>query len=189
MLSYNLLCFGGWAYVLFLLVSGPVSGAYDRVHLAVEIVQSFALAEIVFAAVGWVKTSVMTTIMQVSSRLFLVFGVVYAFNDPSVRQSPFYYSMVLAWSITEVIRYPFYAFQLLGMDVYLIKWARYTFFYVLYPVGAGSEWLLVYAASKIAPPASQWGLIAIMLIYVPGFPHMYFHMIRQRSKALKVKKN
>jgi hypothetical protein len=47
--------------------------------------------------------------------------------------------MVLAWSTTEVIRYAFYAFSVLGLEPYPLLWLRYTTFYVLYPLGAASE--------------------------------------------------
>ena len=47
--------------------------------------------------------------------------------------------MVLAWSLTEVIRYSFYACALLGKEPYPLLYLRYTTFLVLYPLGASSE--------------------------------------------------
>jgi hypothetical protein len=32
--------------------------------------------------------------------------------------------MILAWSITEIVRYGFYASALLGIDVPILTWAR-----------------------------------------------------------------
>ena len=54
--------------------------------------------------------------------------------------------MILAWSITEVIRYAFYAFSLLGsVPPRALTYLRYTTFYALYPLGAGSEAFLILA--------------------------------------------
>jgi len=53
--------------------------------------------------------------------------------------------MVLAWSLAEIIRYTFYAFNLAGLNSSTLVWIRYTAFYVLYPVGASSEASLIYA--------------------------------------------
>lgn len=53
--------------------------------------------------------------------------------------------MLLAWSLTEVVRYPFYFLALLGIDLYAINWLRYTLFLVLYPLGAGSEAFLSFS--------------------------------------------
>lgn len=53
--------------------------------------------------------------------------------------------MLLAWSVTEVIRYPFYFLSLLNIDVYALNWLRYTLFLVLYPLGAGSEAFLSFS--------------------------------------------
>jgi very-long-chain (3R)-3-hydroxyacyl-CoA dehydratase len=73
--------------------------------------------------------------------------------------------MVLAWSITEVIRYLYYFFNLSGGVPYALLWCRcapaaaslttaapcsseyagsYTFFYVLYPVGVSGELILCF---------------------------------------------
>jgi len=52
--------------------------------------------------------------------------------------------MTLAWSTTEIIRYAFYACSLLNYEPYFLLWLRYTTFYVLYPLGAGSEAFLAF---------------------------------------------
>ena len=62
--------------------------------------------------------------------------------------------MILAWSMTEVIRYPFYAFSLLGKVPYPFLWLRYTTFYVLYPIGVFSEAVSIYATLPISSPAT-----------------------------------
>ena len=51
--------------------------------------------------------------------------------------------MVLAWSITEVIRYAFYALNLFNAAPYILLWCRYTFFYILYPIGTHTHTHLV----------------------------------------------
>ena len=92
--------------------------------------------------------------------------------------------MVLAWSVTEVIRYPFYALSLLGINSNLLLWLRYTTFYVLYPLGASSEAFLILATlpqgfipsytPAFAPkPLENWSLDqyvrgGLFLIWWPG---------------------
>lgn len=34
--------------------------------------------------------------------------------------------MILAWSITEIVRYGFYECALLGVDIPILTWARYV---------------------------------------------------------------
>ena len=62
--------------------------------------------------------------------------------------------MVLAWSVTEIIRYSFYACNLLGKNPYVLLHLRYTTFYVLYPLGASSEAFLTYATLPASSPVS-----------------------------------
>ncbi len=52
------------------------------------------------------RSPIITTLLQVSSRILLVWGITYPF--PFTAQSPFYSTMLLAWSTTEVIRYTYY---------------------------------------------------------------------------------
>jgi len=52
--------------------------------------------------------------------------------------------MILAWALTEVPRYAYYALSLAGCGVPTwLTWIRYSTFYVLYPIGAGSEALVM----------------------------------------------
>ena len=57
--------------------------AHSRAGVATTFVQSFAILEVVHAALGWVRSPVVTTAMQVASRLFLVWGILDRF--PEVR--------------------------------------------------------------------------------------------------------
>jgi very-long-chain (3R)-3-hydroxyacyl-CoA dehydratase len=71
---------------------------------------------------------------------------------------PAYASMVLSWSITEVIRYVFYACTLVGSEPYPLLWLRYTTFYLLYPTGASSEAALIFSTLPPFSNLSAWGL-------------------------------
>lgn len=120
--------------------------------------------------VGVVRAPLLTTLMQVASRLLLVWGVVHPF--PAVAlSSPFYTSMLVAWSVTEFIRYSFFAFSLSGWQPRPLTWLRYNTFFVLYPMGISSECALIYLATEPAGNLDElykWALYAILAIYVPG---------------------
>ena len=82
LIFYNCACCAGWAFVLKLgltsLVSGgSLSSVYDVEGLSsvLTIVQSAALLEIVHAAIGFVRSPVVVTAMQVGSRIAALFAV------------------------------------------------------------------------------------------------------------------
>lgn len=110
--------------------------------------------------------------MQVSSRYLLVWAIVHPFPVTTARTTPFYSTMLLAWSITEVIRYSFFAVSLTygGVPKWM-TWLRYNTFFVLYPLGIGSECMLVWRAME---PARSWNLAfeyvlrAVLFVYIPG---------------------
>jgi very-long-chain (3R)-3-hydroxyacyl-CoA dehydratase len=131
--------------------------------------------------------------MQVASRFLLVHLIASPYSFPqSSRHSPAYSTMLLAWSVTEVIRYSYFVFTLSGLGVPKIwTWLRYNTFTILYPLGIASECWLVYSA---IPLAKQWNegaayaLWAILGIYVPGSYVLFSHMLAQRRKVARANK-
>jgi len=161
---------------------------------ATALVQSFAVLEIVHSLTGSVKSPLSTTFMQVFSRLFMIWGITERFE--STRTNPLYASMVFAWSLTEMIRYSFYAISLLDKPPPFLLYLRYTTFYVLYPLGASSEAFLIYATLPTSVPwnTTTGSLILgnwlvpdyirafVFVIWWPGLFVMFTHMVKQRSK-------
>ncbi|KAJ6188797.1 hypothetical protein N7519_003705 [Penicillium mononematosum] len=128
--------------------------------------QSLALLEVVHSIVGLVRAPFMTTAMQVSSRLLLVWGIMAQFGGEIVGA---------------------------GQDTQLGDYAYlgYNTFYVFYPVGISSECALIFQALGPAgelSPLFRYLLIAILVIYVPGSYILYTHMIAQRRKIMRGKK-
>ncbi|KAF9227376.1 PTPLA-domain-containing protein [Gyrodon lividus] len=167
---------------------------YAQSWTAVAPVQSLAALEVLHVLVGLVRSPLPTTLMQVSSRLVLVWVIVARF--PLTHSNPFYTTMVLAWALTEVPRYVYYALGLVGVDAPVwLTWLRYSTFYVLYPVGAGSEALVALSTipewkhgQYINWVLEDWIKAGMVLIWIPGLYVMYTHMIRMRRKVLGVGK-
>jgi very-long-chain (3R)-3-hydroxyacyl-CoA dehydratase len=136
--------------------------------------------------------------MQVTSRLFILWGIVEGVAGTSTTLGVLL--IAYAWSITEVIRYSYYFFALINAIPYVIKWCRYTTFYVLYPIGVMGELMLAFTALPVLKASEQWSLslpnpynIAFsfyyftafgMALYIPFFPQLYGHMIKQRQKVM-----
>ena len=68
----------------------------------------------------------MTTLMQVASRILLVWGIGYNFPQV-VATSPAYSSMLFAWSVTEVVRYSYFVFFLGGGVPSWLLWLRWVY--------------------------------------------------------------
>ena len=117
---------------------------------------------------GLVRSPIATTVMQVSSRLLLIWAVVNSYPEEAAP-SLFYSTMLLAWSVTEVIRYSYFVFNLQGGGVPgFVTWLRYNTFFVLYPIGIASECALIWKASVVAENQVTMIFWAILGIYVPG---------------------
>ena len=135
------------------------------------------------------RSPLLTTAMQVLSRLLLVWPVCTYHPEPT-QPSVFYSTMLLAWSVTEVIRYGYFVVNLQGGGVPgWLSWLRYNTFYVLYPVGIGSEACLLWKASVDEETGEYWrvGFWVVLAVYVPGSWVLYRHMIGQRRKVMRGK--
>lgn len=80
-----------------------------------------------------------------------------------------------------------------------LKWLRYSLFFVLYPIGIGGEWFLMYNAARVADTAPSMIYYFCLGLYVPGefskflfcykandpgATMMYSYMVKQRRKTL-----
>lgn len=104
-------------------------------------VQGFMLFDILHAVLRLVKGGVFTTLLQVSSRLYVAFIILpYQINSQEVPNI-FNYCMFTAWSVAEVVRYSYY----LCKNSKIVKFLRYNLFIVLYPIGVcAGELPLIY---------------------------------------------
>lgn len=151
------------------------------------------ILQILHAATNIVPSNVVLTSFQVLSRVMLVCGVLLA--TPNAIHSPGLPLALFAWSITEIIRYGFYAFNLLNIVpsfwtflrysyfkykhmvvifCYVIYLSfRYTTFIVLYPTGVTGELLCLYWAQSYAYKYKIWS-IEFPNTYNFTFSYFYF---------------
>ncbi|KAF2190224.1 PTPLA-domain-containing protein [Zopfia rhizophila CBS 207.26] len=198
LLGYNFVSAILWFAVLGRVVliaasQGVESGkVYQETEKFCRLTQSLAGLEVVHSLLGIVRAPLLTTLMQVASRYLLVWGISYNFPQTTAK-SPAYSSMLVAWSITEVIRYSYFVFVLSGMGVpSLWAWLRYNTFLILYPIGVASETWLVYKAIGPAERINEvfgWTLWGILATYVPGFYMLFTHMLSQRRRIMRSKSN
>lgn len=223
MAAFNLLCTFAWAKVFFVLTKHSLHHSFSDV-LSVSVwpqvegplffAQSLAVLEVVHASLGLVRSSVITTIMQVFSRLQLVWLLFP--SVPASRDSVALFTCVAAWSCAELLRFPFFAVQQLLQLVefmqkdptplevpVLLKWLRYSGFTVLYPIGITSEVFCMCSSLGVLKESSElghypspmpnklnfevnlyWAYLLLLGLYVPGSVQLYGHMLKQRRKYL-----
>ncbi|MCO5565216.1 hypothetical protein L7F22_018889 [Adiantum nelumboides] len=206
---YNWVVFFGWLQVLYrtlqTLRTAGYKSVYDAVEKPLQFAQTAAVLEILHGLLGLVRSPVSATLPQIGSRLYVTWAVLWSF--PETRTSPIVTSLVLSWSITELIRYSFFGMrEAFGVSPAWLQWLRYSTFYILYPTGISSELGLIITSLPYVKASEKYCIrmpnklniafdnyfasIVTLATYVPGSPYMYSYMIGQRSKALaKAKKS
>ena len=156
-------------------------------------VQCAALLEILHAAVGLVRSPVVVTAMQVSSRIFAIIAIT---NSTDAQTQWGAGVMIISWALVEVVRYAFYASALLQKKVpYPLFWLRYSLFAILYPTGISGELSVFFAAAsdpeflRLLGPGNEdliyYLVMALPVIYAPGSPVMIMNMVGNRKSAFK----
>ena len=140
------------------------------IQIILECFQLGAFLEIMHAILGIVKTRILPTTMQISSRIFIVLIL---HNFPSAL-SYGYLLIYFAWSSIEIVRYSYYTLNLVKKDFcnfkipYFLIWCRYTFFIWLYPIGTIGEIITIWNAQKDISKYILWknnDFFVILYIY------------------------
>ncbi|XP_044972024.1 very-long-chain (3R)-3-hydroxyacyl-CoA dehydratase PASTICCINO 2B-like [Hordeum vulgare subsp. vulgare] len=205
--AYNWVVFFGWAQVLCYAASALLESGHEAVYAAVErplqFAQTAAFMEILHSILGFVRSPISTTIPQISGRLYITWGILWGFRE--AQPHIFVTSLIISWSITEIIRYSFFGMkETFGFAPYWLLWLRYSTFLVFYPIGMLSEVGLIFVAipsmktsskSRLMMP-NKWNfsfdyryeLALTAALYVSGFPYLFRYMVAKRKKVLSVKK-
>ncbi|VEU19558.1 DEKNAAC100462 [Brettanomyces naardenensis] len=193
--NYNLVSGSLWSFIfidtVFTAILFGQPQMFDLTSTWLTLIQSGAIVEMYNSAVGNVRSPLFTTVMQVASRFLLIFGIFQALPYSPANYHWSYITLSLAWSVSEIIRYYYYAAKTLshGNPPRALTYLRYNAFTILYPIGISSEVFIVYSsldeAAYVYGPLYKYFLIACLISYIPGAYILYSHMLKQRSKVLK----
>lgn len=213
LLSYNLAMILGWAAILAALclngLSDPLSLWHPYTHpniaLLTQVFQTAMLLDVVNAALRLSRTSPVVALMQVASRVWVVWGVLQL--NPRTEYS---LTLLFAWSWAEIIRYSHYILSDIGAvdKTSWLLYLRYSAFIPLYPLGVFSEMMCLRDAWSViarccprvfslAMPNAlnfafdyRWFILYLVLPgYIFGFPYLYLYMLRQRKVKLQAKQD
>lgn len=188
LLVYNLILFAGWAiFFLYQLYSGLRMNSLSLWLL--NIFQLAAILEIVHAALRWVKSPVSTAFVQVFSRVFVLYWInVIPFDQQlTILGVSGLHLITIAWGVTEMVRYSFYFFSLLNIEIQSLTFLRYSLFIALYPIGVLGEWLILISQMNLTNfefSVLNFLLGIVMLSYFYFFPKLYGYMLKQRKIKL-----
>ena len=175
-----------------------------------DFIQCLQVLDIVFAALKVTNNSVLTTLLQIFSRVAMVlsiFPLLKAPPSPTDLSCLGIFLCMLNWSMIEVIRFGFYYSKADNADSGLSKLfghLRYNVFIFAYILGVAGELITIYygyqelvkadEAGRLPPwtvrMPNAWNFVfefrsflyVSPLMYLGGFPGLYMHMWAQRAK-------
>ncbi|ELW62395.1 3-hydroxyacyl-CoA dehydratase 3 [Tupaia chinensis] len=117
-----------------------VESFYDTFHSVADMVyfcQMLAVVETINAAIGVTSTAVLTALIQLLGRNFILFIVIGTMEEMQNKAVVFF--VFYTWSMVEIFRYPFYMLACIDMDWKVLTWLRYTVWIPAYPLGCLAE--------------------------------------------------
>lgn len=191
-------------------LTSPVllSLVWESCELPLKISQSVAIMEVLHAMLGIVRSPVAITATQVASRLWILWGIVNLTPESTTTSvvtiggvlNLSLVTLLTAWCLSEIIRYGFFALKEAGSQPGFMVWLRYSGFLVLYPLGVSSELAMVWLALPVIRLKGLWSIalpnpinfalsydvvcVLAVAAYLPGFPHLFTYMLKQRKKVL-----
>ncbi|XP_033326572.2 3-hydroxyacyl-CoA dehydratase 2 [Megalopta genalis] len=148
LIIYNLCQFVGFTYVVTIMAimylrDGPASmkETYTAVGNPIKFIQLLQFLEVMHALFGYTKGSILVSLVQVGGRAFVLFAMIEA--EPRMQTKPVVFYLFLAWSVVEIVRYPYYITQLLKIEIPFLTWLRYTIWMPLYPLGFLCEGVII----------------------------------------------
>mmetsp|Transcript_4765 Transcript_4765/g.7986 ORF Transcript_4765/g.7986 Transcript_4765/m.7986 type:complete len:229 (-) Transcript_4765:155-841(-) len=201
---YNILCCCGWVFILAKCVLNATAYTphllWGDVGWTLKVTQTVALLEIFHCYFKITKSPMSTTALQVGSRIFYVWAIFVpntevAFTDTAAMFSA---GVLTSWGLVEVIRYSFYTVTTLfgpSRVPFFLHWLRYSAFLVLYVTGISSELGVIAVVlldawrrglSELSVPEANItaSVLLFAVLYLPGAPTMYGHMLKARRKQL-----
>jgi len=160
--------------------------------------QAAAFLEVVHAAAGLVRGSPANALVQWAGKSHVL--LLALARVPRLQVLPATGLLLLAWALSEVVRYPWTALVSIDYDIPLLTWLRYSLFVPLYPVGVACEMWALLGAIPIAQATGinsfplpnalnlsfSWPafLKAGLLAYVPIWWQLYSALLRTRARKL-----
>ncbi|XP_068151117.1 very-long-chain (3R)-3-hydroxyacyl-CoA dehydratase 3 [Drosophila tropicalis] len=211
MIFYNLAMFVGYLYIVCVMGilyyrDGPdsISKTYANVGNAFKFVQLLQYLEVMHPLFGYTKGSPLVPFFQVSGRNFILFLMIEA--ETRMYTKPVVFYVFIIWSLVELVRYPYYLSQLLGRELGLLTWLRYTIWIPLYPMGIVCEGIIVLRSIPYIEETkrftvempNKWNItfdmvlflkVYLLLLTLPGSYLVMSHMSKLRAKKLGRNRN
>ena len=195
-LFYNVLNVLGWSYVLINTLTSKLNNdtpleLWGKIGTALTYTQTLAGMEILHSLFGLVRSPLMGTFIQVMSRLLIIWC--YMVPAEACHEHWSLYLMVLSWCFIEVVRYSFYAWNIVvdgnvQKVPYTLFWLRYNLFQILYPTGITGELVQMYVAMPYILKTNPVGFrlaLAHYGLYTIFSPFVMFNMFNMRNRATK----
>ncbi|XP_055383922.1 very-long-chain (3R)-3-hydroxyacyl-CoA dehydratase [Condylostylus longicornis] len=210
LLFYNFGMFIGYLYIFSVMSIlyyrdgiNCMPNIYENVGNAYKFVQLMQYLEVLHPIFNYTKGSALIPFLQVTGRNFILFIMID--NEIRMQTKPVVFYLFIIWTLIELFRYPYYITQLLNINIYILKYLRYTLWIPLYPLGIVCEGVIILRNVPYFEETQKFCVnlpnkfnftfdmplflkIYLLILALPGTYFLISHMTKAREKKLKTKK-
>ncbi|CAG2116575.1 unnamed protein product [Medioppia subpectinata] len=162
------------------------------------------ILEILHPLMGYTSGSALMPSIQLFGRVFLIFFMVD--SEPKIHANPWVIYLFFVYTISEMIRYPYYMLHVFNVNIGFLTTIRYTAWILLYPLGFLCEGVILYNNITYLEESKRFSIglpndlnfslhmptIIRLYLLFGFFPALYFmmnHMNRQRIKVFNTNRS
>ena len=150
--------------------------------------QTLQLLELAHSYKRMIPATLGITAAQLSVRISILYYGIIPYD--TIRSHTIFLFIFVIWSTAEIVRYSYYVSKYFEIEHNSFKWMRYSLPVVLYPIGAGTDFIAVLLFHPVIvekPLITRYdvGLLYILIFaFFIGFPKIYGHLLHQRNRIL-----
>ena len=150
---------------------------YPSLRNTIKFLNLMQILEIINPLVGYTTGSALLPAIQLSGRTFFIFLLIDRQEEMQAHYATFY--LLLVYTLSELLRYPYYMLHIYKVNIRLVTWVRYTAWMLLYPLGFLFEAIIIYRSIPLLEASGKLSIslpnAANFAFYMPAFLSLYFN--------------
>ncbi len=175
--KFSIFCYRNDQHFDFSHSPETIKTIYPSLRNTIKFLNLMQILEIVNPLVGYTTGSALLPAIQLSGRTFFIFLLIDRQEEMQAHYATFY--LLLVYTLSELLRYPYYMLHIYKVNIRLVTWVRYTAWMLLYPLGFLFEAIIIYRSIPLLEASGKLSIslpnAANFAFYMPAFLSLYFN--------------
>merc|ERR1719471_1574773 len=161
-----------------------VPTVYNLIGNSVKMLSLLSVLEVLHPMFGYTKGNVLESGVRVFGRIFVIFALIE--GEQRMQEKPVIFYLFCIYTVSDLIRYPYYMFKTYDLEFDLLTWLRYTVWIPLLPAAFFCEGVV---ALRDIPYFEETGKFDLVFLFFPLLYTAMNRMYHLRCKKLGIRQH